>query len=151
MNYNKLKQNKGITLASLIVTLVIMVILASAVIISYNNIVTSTEQKEFASEIYSIQKLVDNYKFMNNKLPVKSEIVPTSKNPLFQGESTTYYELDLYEAGVEQVSRGTKKTANDIYIVTNSGKVYYLEGQEIGKNIYYTLTDDLKKKIGLSV
>ncbi len=145
-------KRKGITIITLILTVLMMVILASVVIVSYNNILVSTQKKEFANEIYTIQKLVDNYKFMNNKYPVKSgEVTPSSLNSSFQGESGTYSELDLYEAGVEETSKGLGTTSSDIYVVAdNTGKVYYVSGYEIGGNIYYTLTDDLKKSVGLN-
>ena len=140
-------RRKGITIITLILTALMMVILASVVIVSYNNILVSTQKKEFANEMYTIQKLVDN-----NKYPVKSgEVTPSSLNSSFEGESGTYSELDLYEAGVEETSKGLGTTSSDIYVVANNtGKVYYVGGYEIGGNIYYTLTDDLKKSVGLN-
>ena len=152
MKNSCLSKRKGITIITLILTALMMVILASVVVVSYNNILVSTQKKEFANEMYTIQKLVDNYKFMNNKYPVKSgEVTPRNLNSSFYGESGTYSELDLYEAGVEETSKGHKKNSSDIYVVANNtGTVYYVGGYEIGGNIYYTLTDDLKKSVGLN-
>ena len=142
MKNSCLSKRKGITIITLILTALMMVILASVVIVSYNNILVSTQKKEFANEMYTNQKLV----------PVKSgEVTPRNLNSSFYGESGTYSELDLYEAGVEETSKGHKKNSSDIYVVANNtGTVYYVGGYEIGGNIYYTLTDDLKKSVGLN-
>ncbi len=160
--YNK----KGITLAVLIVTIIITMLLVSAIVVSYSSIKNSTKKKEFAKEIYSIQQLVDAYKFKNEKYPVNTNItfsIATLENedkiqfinePGYSSNEVIFKIIDLYEAGIESTTRGMQKNSNtnDIYVVSeNTGKVFYLKGEEIGDRVYYTLSDDLKKEIGLTV
>ena len=64
--YNK----KGITLLVLMVTITTLMIIFTAITLAYTNISNSTKQREFAKEIYEVQKLVDQYYFLNDKYPV---------------------------------------------------------------------------------
>ena len=122
--------------------------MSGTIIVSFNNVFNSTREKEFANEIYSIQKLVDQYYFKNRVYPVKGEEVSfiDSENNTIVGK-----EIDLYEADVNESKRGKRRNSDskDIYIISADGVVYYMKGEEIGDNIYYKLTNDLKKKIGL--
>ena len=70
------KNNKyGITLVALVCVIFVLLVLVSTIVVSFNNIYISTKKKEFANEIYSIQKLVDEYYFKNGSLPVKGEVI----------------------------------------------------------------------------
>lgn len=163
---NKNYAKKGITLAVLVVTIIITMILVSAIVVSYDSIKNSTKKKEFAKEIYSIQNLVDAYKFKNEKYPVTTNVtfsIATIENedkiqfinePGYSSNEVVFRVIDLYEVGIESTTRGTQKNANtnDMYVVSeNTGKVFYLKGEEIGDKVYYTLSDELKKEIGLTV
>lgn len=163
---NKIKLKKGITLAVLIVTIIITMLLVSAIVVSYDSIKTSTKKKEFAKEIYTVQKVVDEYKFRKEKYPVTITVdfsIATIENedklqfmnePGYNSNEVSFKVIDLYEAGIENITRGTQKNSNtnDIYVVSeNTGKVFYLKGEEIGDKVYYTLSDELKKEIGLTI
>lgn len=153
----KRNNRKGVSLMALVCTIVIMLVLAATVTVSFNQIIKSTREKEFANEVYSIQKLVDQYKFKNNKYPVYDDYeveVDISKDKLQfleEDSSSIFREINLYEAGVEELNRGHLTNGDDdIYIVSEStGKVYYLKGVKISNRTFYTLTDELKKKLGI--
>lgn len=138
---NKIDINlkKGITSVSVVATIAIMLILLSGITVSVSEIVNSTKKKRFASEIYSIQKMVEEYYFKNNKYPIAD---------------TLTNEIDLYELGVNEVSRGLKKNndTSDIYVVDEgTGEVKYIKGVKIGGKEYYSLEDndgELKKELG---
>lgn len=135
----KINEKKGISLAALVCTIAVAVIILSAVTVSYSNIINTTKKREFANEIYTIQKMVEEYYFKNNKYPIS--------------DSATN-EIDLYELGVNEVKRGLKKDGeeNDIYVVDETtGKVTYKKGEKIGGKIYNSLEDydnELKKELG---
>ena len=155
---------KGITLIVLVTTIMVALILITTIIVSYNSIKQSTRKKEFAREIYTLQKVIEQYEFMNNKYPIKDEQTVNllgidsefrnqfSSEEGFSKNSITLNHIDLYEAGVDNISRGLKYSGeNDIYLFSkNTEKVYYLKGEKIGNDIYYTLTDELKKQIELT-
>lgn len=145
VKYNK----NGINLMALICITAVLLILAGTIVVSFNNVIISTSQKEFANEIYSIQKLVDQYYFKNGDYPVKGEnisFIEKSTNTTVTGK-----EINLYEADVNEAKRGKRNNLDeeDIYIVSEAGVVYYVKGEKIGQNVYYTLTNDLKKQLGL--
>lgn len=138
----KIEKKEGISLVALICTIVVGLIILSTVVFSFNNILNSTKKKEFANEIYTIEKMVEEYKFKNEIYPIISET-----------EGTTN-ELDLYELGVNETKRGRKeKGEDDIYTIdVTTGKVTYKKGVKIGSITYYNLDDnnqELRKELGL--
>lgn len=147
-NINK----KGVTLVILAVTIIVALILLSTIIVSYDKIKVSMNKRSFAQEIYTIQKLCDEYRFKNNSFPTVSEspyffVEAKAKAPeQFSSEEDNeeLYEIDLAKIGVENVSRGIKDSDNDVYVISKKTNiVYYLEGFEVRDEIYYTLTEEL--------
>lgn len=157
----KVNKKSGISLMVLAITVVVMIILASATVVSYNSIIQDTLKKDFASEIYSIQKLVSHYIFMYNEYPGEEEIIfdisDIDEKYLFEFSKENIsdlrfncYIIDLEKCDVELTKRGVGKNLKDIYVVSkDTGIVYYMDGVVIDNIIYYTLTDDLKNDIGL--
>lgn len=157
------KKRKGISLIALVVTIAITVILASVIVIQSGDIINKTTKSSFAKEIYTIQNLVKQYNFRNGKYPVSgdldlnlSDIDPNfaeqfSSEPGYSNGTIKLQYIDLYEADIETTTRGTKEGSDetDVYVVSeNTGIVYYLKGELIGGNIYYTLNQELKSLIG---
>lgn|SRR5574344_215263 len=160
---------KGISLIVLMITIVVVIILTSVVIVSATNVVIDVKKKQFAKEIYSVQKAVEKYYYENNKYPYKVDsnnkneeikVTPLTENiSQFTDEdmldgTVTLYPIDLQEAGIQELSRGINKNsnANDVYAFSSkTGKVYYVKGAKIGGVIYYTLIQELKQKIGLKI
>lgn len=156
---NRLNGKSGISLIVLSITIIVMIILASTTIISYNGILEDTLKKDFANEIYSIQKLVEGYKFLNGEYPILDEYVlnmdKIEENYRFEFENESIvdgniklYVIDLNKCDVQNVKRGNKKSDKDIYVVSkDTGIVYYIDGVVINNIKYYTLTSDLKNEI----
>lgn len=163
-----MKRNKkyGISLVSLVFTILIILILITTIVVSFDNVYVATKRKDFANEIYNIQKLVEMYHFRNNVYPTSSNdeyvYVDLSKlnneeqeqfaNETQQADSKIILKrLDLYEAGVEESKNGHGNLDNkDIYCVSeDTGIVYYIKGKEYENKVYYTLTEDLKEQLGL--
>lgn len=156
---NRLNRKSGISLIVLSITIIVMIILASTTIISYNGILEDTLKKDFANEIYSIQKLVESYKFLNGEYPILDEYVlnmdKIEENYRFEFENESIvdgniklYVIDLNKCDVQNVKRGNKKSDKDIYVVSkDTGIVYYIDGVVINNMKYYTLTSDLKNEI----
>ncbi len=158
--YKVFNIKNGITMIVLVITIVIMLIISGTVLFSFKGINTSTKQREFATEIYNLQKVAEQYEFLNGKYPVKDSInfnissiaekAQFSGEPGYSSNVVSLKKIDLYEAGVETISRGNESSTYDIYAISETtGRVYYLKGVTIGNNTYYTLTDELKKKLEL--
>ena len=115
----------GINLIALICLIAVMAIILGTVVVSFNTIYISTKKKEFANEIYTIQKMAEEYHFKYGKYPTND-----------QGE------LDLYELGVNETNRGRKNNnEDDVYTINDEGIVSYKKGADIGGTKYYTLED----------
>lgn len=155
------EKKKGISLLVLSITIVIMIILASTIIVSYSNILQDTLKKDFASEIYSIEKLAQEYYFMNQEYPVSDPYILSLSSiqeefryqfakEKIEEDRITLYPIDLIQCGVENIKRGHRTTEKDLYAISKTtGKVYYIDGITIEQIKYYTLTDELKNSIGL--
>ncbi len=157
----RLIKKRGITLMMLAITIIILVILASTIIISSNTILNDTLKKDFGKEIYSIQKLVENYYHLNDEYPILEEYVldladiEEEYRFEFQKENITnnmitLYIIDLEKCDVSEIKRGNRKNKKDIYVLSkDTGIVYYIDGVNFENMKYYTLTEDLKNEIGL--
>lgn len=154
-----INKRNGISLMVLSITIVVVIILSSTIIISYNEILEDTLKKDFSNEIYSIQKLVEGYKFLNGDYPILDEYIlnmdEVDENYRFEFENESFvdgkvklYVIDLSKCDVQNVKRGNKINDKDIYVVSkNTGIVYYIDGVLINNMRYYTLTNDLKDEI----
>lgn len=154
-----INKRNGISLMVLSITIVVVIILSSTIIISYNEILEDTLKKDFSNEIYSIQKLVEGYKFLNGDYPILDEYIlnmdEIDENYRFEFENESFvdgkvklYVIDLSKCDVQNVKRGNKINDKDIYVVSkNTGIVYYIDGVLINNMRYYTLTNDLKDEI----
>lgn len=157
-------KKKGITLIALMATIIVSLILLSTIVISFETIVGNTRKSEFAREMYTVKKLVLDYNFMNDTYPISDEIIVDlddidgksqiqfSDEPGYATNTITLNLIDLSEAGVENIVRGTKKNSeDDVYVFsTITKKIYYLKGEIINSDTYYTLTDELYKIIDIS-
>lgn len=164
-NEENKNKKKGVTFFVLVITIIFILIITSGLSISFFNVIDSTNKKEFANEINSIQKLVDQYDFMNNKYPITDNIYTFNLSTLsidekiqfsleegYEDNQVMFYEINLYEAGVDEIARGVRRNGNelDIYVLSeNTGKVYYLKGEEYDGVRYYTLTEELKNSLGI--
>ena len=155
-----LDKRYGLTITALVCTVVVALLLLATIVLSFNNIINSTHEREFANEIYSIQKFVDNYYFRFSRYPITVDGMPPdflndlSYDEDFSGDSlnSEFYIIDLSEAGLSEVKRGMQKNndENDVYVVSlQTGRVYYVKGQDIGGHVYHTLTQSLKDKLKL--
>lgn len=157
-------RKKGVSLIILCATIIVVIILLSTVVITTGNIIENVKKSDFAKEIYSIQNLAKEYNFKNNKYPTTNEIEISlgninekykeqfKKENGYNSGTINLKVIDLNELSVESVNRGLKKSGdNDIYLISeDTGIVYYLLGENIGKDTYYTLTSELKSLIGVT-
>ena len=161
------KIKKGISMIALLITIAVFLILLTVITISSDKIINNTKKKQFAREIYEVQNLVDKYKYEKEEYPytilddnTKEYIsidITDDLNDQFdnegvkEGDKVELYTIDLNKIGAENITRGIKKDNNlkDVYAFSEkTGIVYYIKGYKVGKNVYYTLTDELKGQIG---
>ena len=132
-----MKKEIGITLVSLVITIVILLILSTTMIISVN---TGQEYKEYKKMCADIEILRDRIAIYYNKyvdIPTVGDSIAPSNFPETI-ETGNFYEIDLSKLPSLTLNFGTKEDSNDMYIINmNSFNVYYLKGLEYNGNICY--------------
>ena len=158
-----LKNKSGITLAALVATIMIIMVLTTTAIVSYSSFSVSAKKKSFANEIYTITKQIEEYNMRNNRYPIGSarsinvESVDSALSTIFteNGETITnsavsLYEIDYAKLDLQSLNRGMDKTVSskDIYLFsTTTKKVYYIAGEKIGDDTYYFLDSNLYESL----
>ena len=150
-----IKSQKGITLVSLIITLVLMLILAStAVTMSLDRFEINSLRKMF-NDIELLQDKVSNYYLKYNALPVLRNGTNTPVKYTYttldfnknSADNDTYYILDLEAMEGISLNYGedgfkNPNTTDDVYIINEaSHTVYYVKGMELEGVIHHTLTN----------
>ena len=149
---------KGITMVSAsIIVLILIILIGTVSIVSYNSI-QNAKKLVFALEVSEIQEAVTKYNkdSIDSEYPTTGKIytidltqVTTDSSGQFQSEikdannQISVYEIDLSSIGITNTTYGNKENEKDVYVVSNTGKVYYLAGIKSKNKTYYTLTQDL--------
>ena len=162
------KNSKGITLISLVITVAIISILTNVVIYNAVGNLKSTKLGNMQNDIENLRDKVSNYYSQYGKIPANTEIEYTNIGNL---ESTgiisdtldtgKFYVIDL--AAMENVTlnygRDYEKITNtstqeeingltDLYIINEfSHNIFYVEGIELDGEMFYTdyTSDDVDK------
>lgn len=123
----KLKSQRGITIVSLIITIIILLILSGTIIYNMNS----------SNKVVGYNNMIADIKLLEDKLLVYfnkyGEIPKTSRTININNKD--YYEIDLSRLdnitlnyGIEY-NENTELTENsDVYLVNDSLDVYYLQG-----------------------
>lgn len=152
---------KGISMVMFVLGIAMVLVLVTAFTTSYNVIIRAARMREFANELNSLQKAVDEYNFLNGEYPQKGEytlnldiVSPNKREEQFGKVTGTmdFYVVDLNKIGISELNRGISGDEDDLdmYAISKeNGKVYYLAGVKIDKYWYYTLIDELKEKLDI--
>lgn len=157
---NKLKQNKGVTMIALVITIIVLLILTNMLIYNAQDSVHIEALNNLYSDIELLRNKVSAYYHEYGKIP--AEIKYTNINQLENGNILSkkndikdeFYVIDLeamqgitlnYGKDYEKI-KADKENANnytDVYIInTNSHNIFYAQGVGINQNeitkIYYT-------------
>lgn len=148
----KTKDNKGITLVSLIITIVLMIIISStAIYVSFDRF-----------QINKFNKMINDLELLYDKVSnyyLKYDSLPIVRNENNQGIEYTYTSLDFEEEGkfyildleaMEGLSLNYGKegfenlnSSDDVYIINEQSlKIYYVRGMELEGVVYYTISND---------
>ena len=128
----KIRENKGITMVALVVTIVILLILSSVVIIEMNTGDKFKDYQYMKADIETIKDSILVYYHKYAEIPTKGSAL-SSVNLSEQAsanDNSNYYEVDLEKLGNITLNYGKRKsTDKDIYIINEKSlEVYYLEG-----------------------
>lgn len=150
-----IKNEKGITLTTLILTVVLILIIGGMMGYYSTSGLNIKRINNMYSDIEQIQTEVDTYYLKNNELPILNVNVSFSKysNP---NDNSEYYVIDLSKLGnlklnygkeFENIkSRNNLENYTDVYIINKQSQtIYYLKGIEFEDNTYYTKPIEYKE------
>ena len=132
-----IKENKGITLVSLVITVIILLILTGTTIYNFS---LSNETSYYNKMISDIKLLSDKILVYYNKY---AEIPKTVRQITVDG--IVYYEIDLEKLDNLTLNygddyNGTEEltTFSDVYAINEKLDIYYLKGVEKSGEIHHS-------------
>lgn len=133
---NYMRNNKGITITTLVVTVIIMLILSSTIIMKISDSKDVSKLNNLYADIKILEDKVLEYYNDYGTLPIKGE----PKAPLRSMENgNKYYEIDLNKLENITLNYGHGNDEKDIYVVNGDTlDVYYYKGVTYEGKKYYT-------------
>ena len=154
MEEYKVKSNKGITLVSLIVTIVVMGILLSVTVIYSSDLMQKSKMTDYIGYMKLVKARADvvlEEEVFNSVGEIESDEISNSKidDIIVEKYNDTKYLIRIWngnDIANQGIDKSILKNANYFVIVFNKESrktvdVIYSEGCELKETIYYTLTD----------
>ena len=141
-----IKEQKGITLFILVITVVIMSILAGTVAVSIRGYGDLADLKNLASDLQNLREKVDIYYEKYNELPVSNVITEDFATLLGDkkngNDGALYYKINLQFLDSLSLTYGLEKFEKDYFVVNEqSHSVYYYAGLNVNNEIYYGIKE----------
>ncbi len=157
-----MNKRKGVSLLAIVISVAIILAISGTAIFEYRQIVIKARKRELATDFYLMSKAIKDYEFINSKLPVTDKItisIPVGYEAQFKDEPDLDGDgrielkyVDYNKLNTEELVRGMQKNGTDFrYAMSEwTDRLYYLKGENIEGNIYYTLTNDLSELLDVS-
>lgn len=152
-----LKSNNGITLITLVITIVVMLILSFTISINANNYIERTKKANLDTDLQRLQEKIEIYYSKNKEIPVLNKYTNVAMLEKKENDNENYYVIDLdklegielnYGKDFEKAKQLEGEIADllDIYIINEESHViYYPKGVKFDNKMYYTLVGDQSK------
>ena len=148
-----MKNNKGITLITLTVAVLIMIILSSMLIYNAKNGLKMKNLKDMQNDIEILEDKVNAYYVKYADIPAEIEYLGNINFEPQPNDDDEYYVLDLKALEGISLNYGSEFTQiktredtyqyNDVYIINKQSlHIYYAKGVEIDGVAYYTNSED---------
>lgn len=150
----KMKDNKGITLITLMFAIVIMLIISSIIIYNSNTAMTTRALNNMYNDIEILKDRVDIYYTKYGKLPIINTQYTNVENfkHINENDNDNYFVIDLesienltltYGNGYKSYKESQTNEIEDIYVINEkSHTIYYVEGILLDERKYYTIPEE---------
>lgn len=151
---NDLKNNKGITMITLALAIVIMVVIVSTLVYNINTGIRTRALNDMYNDVQLLKDRVDIYYSKYGELP----ILPTQYTQVsnLQGlnvnDNDVYYVIDIevldnmtltYGKGYGTLKQNFEPKITDVYVVNEkSHTIYYVKGIQYEEKTYYTIPSE---------
>lgn len=165
----KLKNEKGITLIALIITVAVLILISFPIVVNVTNVTSLTKYSKFKSDIDNLRESISVAFYDENISAVGPEYKGTieflkskqnGKNVKNENDNDVYYAINIDEVnsrlpikmkelnfGLENSNIGNEDIysgTNDVYIINEASRtIYYVKGVDYKDNIFYRLPEDL--------
>lgn len=141
-----LKKENGITMVTLVVTILLLTIISSIIVFNVVNGVKLDKLNKMYSDLQIIQDKIDIYYVENGELPI---VEGSDKQSLSDIDTTvndndSYHLIDLEELGINS-SDLNDYVSNNYYVNDESHVVYSLKGTEFEGKTYYRLNKEYQE------
>lgn len=152
-----LKQDKGITLVTLILAIVIMLIISSVIIYNAGTGMNTRALNNMYNDITIIKDKVDIYYSQYGTLPIIKTSYTNIKNieNININDNENYYVVDLealenitliYGKDYKSYKQNQDNEKTDLYIINEqSHTIYYVKGITLDNKNYYTIPNEYTK------
>ena len=150
-----IKDEKGVTMISLIVAIILMIIIASTLIFNSKNGADINRLNKMYEDIEKLNDKISIYYSKHKTLPVKGSTYENISNikGINVNDNENYYVIDLESLedltlnyGKEYKRYDTNNNVEDIYVINEiSHTIYYIKGIQIDDDIYYTTNANYTK------
>ena len=149
-------KDKGITLISLVITIIVMLILSATVTVNIKQSTEIGDVSELKTDITNLKKKVENFYKEYGEIPAEIEYTNISKlsnvlNTTEKESDSMFYVIDLqamkgislnYGRDYENIKNNPTHTVSDyedLYIINNkTHNIFYVAGVRSSDTIYYT-------------
>ena len=142
------KNNKGITMITLIVTILVISIIAGVTIYQSVENIKARKIDSLYTDLELLEDKVNTYYLNNGSLPIKEEFKGSDnfKSVRNVNDNDVYYVIDISKLEGVSLSMKLDFTGDDVYIMNEqSHTVYYPKGLTIDNETYYTLPKQYSK------
>ncbi|MCI8353009.1 MAG: hypothetical protein HFJ58_05405 [Clostridia bacterium] len=152
-----LKQNKGITLVTLMLAIIIMLIISSVILYNANTAMNTRALNDMYKDITIIKDRVDIYYAQYGTLPIIKTLYTNVENikNININDNENYYVVDIealenvtltYGKDYKEYKQAPNNEKTDLYIINEqSHTIYYVEGITLDNINYYTIPNEYTK------
>ena len=126
-----IKNQKGITMVILLVTIIIIGILATITITALSNTDNIGPYNKMIADIDLLEDKILIYYNQNGEIPV----IPNTEETI---NNMTYKKIDINKLENITLYYGSSNEQNDYYLVNDSLEVYYKKGTQKSGHVYNT-------------
>ena len=156
-----MKNKKGVSLVILIMTIIVMVVLASTVTLQVVSTARNERLSVFVNNLIVIEEYMDSCNILKEDLPYTEELTLAQVKNLVgstnlskfneelnkRGDASTavFKKIDVSKIGIRKEFYGREeKGANDIFVYSEAtGTAYYLLGVDYKGVMYFCINEDV--------
>ena len=135
----KIKSEKGITLTTLVITVMLLIVVTAAIARHSYTSMQVSRLARLQNDIEQLNDRVAAYYVANGKLPIDERESPKAKD-MSVNDGENYYTIQQDKLDNLSLNYGKGKTSDDIYLINEKTHVvYYYAGIEYDGKDYHTI------------